>query len=871
MAVALAPRGRAGAVRRASPLAALVLVLALAVPAPAAAEGPREPRLSAAPGDLRLETDRPVAGERERLHAARGALEATTAALGALRSEAEVSRALALSWLRRVRDLEARSRKDGFDAAEADRTHVLLVGDLQGARAALGEELTVLDEGTTVVAVPDVSDAPLRDPELDRERDELAASARQLRELEGVLRWELATARRDAVVSMNRMRLRLLPLLSPAKRASLRGAGPEAISQAGREASQILLELRYHRHALPRLAEARLAAAGRDPLSVAVGALKLLLLLAVFRWWRRRADGVLRNLQARLRESGSGAARGAWSFVWVVHRVRRPLEWLALVAILSRSAAVSEIPELGYVVLVLLWALGGWLGMKLLDAAAARRGDTEATAALRWKSLRLVGLTGVALGLLLSVAERSVGRGTLYGWLGLAAWLVVPPIVVILVAWWRPIVFSRLRVRENRGALLDGVVARADGISSFPAAAVGGLWLVLEGAVRFLGEQAERIEPVRRVLTWLFRREVERKEAARLESDELPPLADERRASLAPERRGESIIDGYAREELDLARDLLAREGGSTIAIVGERGIGKSTFLERLAAAGGWEAPLRVSCRPDGFDGLVADLSAAAGMEGKPGAEKLAGHLRDRRPRVVCVDDVQRIVRPVIGGLADVDRLLALARTTGPSTSWVLAIGKPGYGYLERARGGRVTFDRVLKLDPWSTEQIAQLVRERTREAGIEPGFDELVATRGGEDLSAEARRERTEKDYYALLADASGGNPAVALHAWRESLRQRPGSGEVVVRLPDVPGAEDLDDLPISFFFILRAILQLELASEADVARSTDIRAPDVADALRLARVRGVVESIGDRTRITLRWYRAVTQSLRRRHLVAF
>lgn len=842
----------------------------------AASRQAEEERRRAEEAVRRAETEgaRLAAEERVRLLAAKEALAGAEAELRKQREVAEAAREQALGWIRRVRELEARSVLDGDREADADRAYERLVGDLTAVRADLRAALDDLtSDRSRVPAAPPPADFQLPDPALDALRAELAATGERLRLLEDGLRWERVAMERDAMESMNQVRLRLLELATPAKRAALRGFGPTGVRQGLRELNQIALELRYHRYWLPRVAGARLQAARSAPLPELVGLVELAALVLLFRWWRRRADRVLLELQRhfRGRRPAGPLDRAGWSLAWYLRRVRAPLEWLVLTLVLARFRTAAEVPEVGYLLLVVAWALAGWLVMRLLDAVAARQGESgEGTAALRWRSLRLSGATVVGLGLLLSVAERSVGRGALYGWITTAAWLVVLPILVVLVAWWRPVIFSRIRTREARGALLEGVLARAEGLAAYPAAAVGGVWLLAEGVGAFLSRQLRGLTAARRVLAWLFRRELERQAAARVHRVEAEPLPEAPRQALRPEAPGAERVEAFARKEL--ARVLeLAGQKGSLIAVVGERGLGKTSLLDRVLADPAAAGALRVTTRPGTFDDLVADLAAASGLEPGASAARLAEHLRELRPPLVCVDDLQRIVRPVIGGLADVDRLLGLARAVGPATSWVAAVGTPGYGYLERAREGRVTFDEVVRLPPWTVDEISALVRARTRQAGLAPSFEELMVSRPGEMVSGESRRDRTERDYYGLLWDQAGGNPAVALHLWGESLGLRPGTDEVLVRLPDAPGPDDLEDQPLAFFFVLRAVLQLELASERDVARCTDLRQADVADALRVARTRGLVEPAGDRLRVSLHWYRAATQSLRRRHLVAF
>src|SRR5690606_2839734 len=99
-----------------------------------------------------------------------------------------------------------------------------------------------------------------------------------------------------------------------------------------------------------------------------------------------------------------------------------------------------------------------------------------------------------------------------------------------------------------------------------------------------------------------------------------------------------------------------------------------------------------------------------------------------------------------------------------------------------------------------------------------------------------------TEASYHRLLWDASGGNPGVALHMWREALRVAE-DGEVVVSFHTGPDARQLAALPLDVVLVLRSVLRLERVALDDVATSTQIPLRSVQDTVHFARSRGYVE----------------------------
>jgi len=148
------------------------------------------------------------------------------------------------------------------------------------------------------------------------------------------------------------------------------------------------------------------------------------------------------------------------------------------------------------------------------------------------------------------------------------------------------------------------------------------------------------------------------------------------------------------------------------------------------------------------------------------------------------------------------------------------------------------------------------------------PSFERLVVPRQVR-TSPVSEEKRTKRDFYRILRDYSEGNPGVALQSWRDSLYRRPDGQTIYVRLFSGPTAGQLEDLPATFYFVLRTVVQLDLAVEEDLVSCTDLSPAEVADALRATRVHGYIDGNGHLFEIDLHWYSAIIRILRRKHLL--
>lgn len=806
-------------------------------------------------------------------------------------AELDVRNEAVLGWRRRVSELTAPGHLEG--ASAVDEAYIALRVTLRHARQLLAD--TLGSTGQSAERVPRAGADPLVDLPSDADRSvaveqriTVTAKARELIRAEQALEAEEARQLMSEVETLNRLRLELLGSLSAEKRDSILGFGPAGWDQAVAEVWQVVLTARYHLHAAfdwfaaIRSGDRR----GRSAWLAFVLVLKWALPIGLFVWSRRRADGVLdrwlreRRQQTRTRRDGDWfEVDYAERLVEFLRRVRRPLEWLLLVGLVTWliPAEMKDLLEVRLLSRVLLWVFGGLFVVLAIDALASAdvlRSSVPATARLRLRSLRLVGRAIVAFGLPLSLSDLLVGQGTVYSWVFSSCWFVAVPLLFVIVSWWRPYIFERFTRMRKPNAFESWVLAQrsptansfASALSSV-AAVAGGVYLFVLGTWRIVRSRVLTFELTRRLLAYLFRRDLSKKARAAPDRAYTPLAADVFRA-LGPEVANVNPVRSAADAQVQAVVDRIKGAGGGAIAIVGERGSGKTTLIERIVS----QCPdlVAVTCDADGLPGLRVQLTRALGLSPTTTLELAAQRLDERvGERALLIDDAQYLIRPMMGGLAAFDGVLELFRRYSRNSTWVLAFDEAIWRFIERSRGKQPLFDEVIRLSAWSEDAIVRLITQRNEAAGLEPDFNHLAIDlpTDADEIDIREAVRRTEASYYRLLWDYASGNPGVALHFWRRSLGVG-ASGQVLVRLFDAPQTAQLDALPDSSAFVLRAIIQLGWAAPEDIARVTSLPIAQVEDALRYGNQHGCFELDGERYRVNWDWFRAVTRLLERRHL---
>ncbi len=842
-------------------------------------EAQRQLALKAA-REARTEAERLVATEQAHLLEVDHAQVLFDQALGKARGDLAARQEETLGWQRRVSDAIAGTPQD------ADRTYDELRHALRGSRDALSSALD--DLSSPASGVPQPGPDALADLQIEidttapsKEREHVVAEAARLGALETKLRADRTSALLIEIDTLNRERLGMLDSLSPEKRGAITGFTAAGLDQAASELRQLSLILRYHKHVIIRfvvsLRHPSRTIVGRTLFGSVLTLLEWIAVIGGFFWWRRRSPVLLSIWRKRVLDDDRHARLAVPSFagraLGFVLQVHRPLESLLLLLMLTwlLPAEVHAILEVKVALTIVTWTVGAAF---VVDAINALAGGTPVSggagidiAKLRLRSLRLVARVVVVFGLILVISSMLVGHGTIYQWVFSTCWLASVPILLVLVQWWKNVVFLRLERVRKKTTFQQWVLAHSKGWMSFVAATAGGVHLFVSGTVRGVRTWVGKFDIYRKVLAYLFRREMDKLVADR-EPIVAAHLPDDTFLSLGPETPSEAWIRTDLEDDLKKLSARIASRKGGIIVIVGGRGMGKTRTLKKLHD----DAPdvVQIQTPSGGLDAFRRAFAERTGGNEDATLEELASAFEASPAPAFFVDDIHRLVQPVMGGLAAFDELLAILSAHSEHTTWVLSLDSVLWLFLERSRGARPLFDEVVRLRPWREPEIIELLAARTAQAGVTPSFDGLL-----ERLRANAdeidRREALEKraaDYYRLLWDHGGGNPGVVLHVWRRSLGLGP-EGTVCVKLFQALDSSDLERLPDHTVFVLRAILQLAPADPEDIAKATMVRPAEVNDALRYGEARGYIAEQDGRYQVTWTWFRAVTLFLQRRHLL--
>jgi hypothetical protein len=669
----------------------------------------------------------------------------------------------------------------------------------------------------------------------------------------------------DDVRDLYAVRLRLLDYLTPGLHLEVMGTDVTGMSAFGLELQFIGEQMRFRALNLPAAAEEFWRRIQIAPLPVLWKFVKFLLIIIVFRWWRQWLPETLRRMHISLAEirPRSAAIVRKIRMVWYIGQVRKPLEWMLLAEVLF---SMADMPGVNFIIeivsVIVHWILLGWFSVSLLNAVAARgdAGLTGEDAAVRLKSLRLIAAWLVLLGLGLSLAESLAGIATLHAWVWRLYQVLALPVLIVLLSWWRQPIFERLsRVSESTDTVNE-LLEHRNGVRSYRNAARGGAWLIANALRRAIMRQVLRVGGDQGIGLTSSSADA----STESQQAERRPIAEETRTALLS---GESGYERHARPERRRIVSRVASNPAGIVAVVGERGVGKSMFLRSL------RKPLDdriviVDARAGTYDELMSALGAELEIDDVT-PQSLTDRLIDTETRIVAIDSVHRLVRPVIGGQAELIKLKSLIENTQAKVLWLFSVDCYAWQFLKRARADQSTINEVVELPAWSEEQLGQLLDQRNEEAGIEPDFSKVTVPDEFMVTTLDSAEARSKASLYRMLWMQSAGNPVIALQLWADCLYYDEDD-RLVAGTPWQQVTRDLDTAMQSVLLVLRSIALAEEITKDDITDNLRLPAGAVSSAIHYCQSRDWIEEYAGRYRLNMNWFRTITRVLTRQNLLA-
>ena len=187
-----------------------------------------------------------------------------------------------------------------------------------------------------------------------------------------------------------------------------------------------------------------------------------------------------------------------------------------------------------------------------------------------------------------------------------------------------------------------------------------------------------------------------------IDHEEGQPVSEQQRESLL---NNPGATDGkYARQELQDLIQVIRQDAGGTIAIVGERGGGKTIFVKRAMEKSD-HSFLMVDCPVGGdFEDYRRELIESLGLpETEVSIEAINKKIEELGIKVIVIDNIHRLARPALGGQVELTKISDFVLQLGNDIFHIVLVDKFAWQYLRRVRAKRLILEQVVKLPPWTS------------------------------------------------------------------------------------------------------------------------------------------------------------------------
>lgn len=270
-----------------------------------------------------------------------------------------------------------------------------------------------------------------------------------------------------------------------------------------------------------------------------------------------------------------------------------------------------------------------------------------------------------------------------------------------------------------------------------------------------------------------------------------------------------------------------ARSGDrrSSLLVVGDRGAGKRTLVNRVRAELHGGLPVRwLSLGPHLADEarLATAIAYAADVPQTDDFRTLASLLQQTGTRqAIVLENTEQIFLRTPEGLARVQAFLDLLRATDDHILWVVLIVSPTATLLETCLRLSLYFSQVVRLTPERGAFLEDMLRARHRVSGMGLRFRARrppVVERLRRPFASADVLDDPAEEWFTDLAKISAGNLQQALTYWQLAARANQSGTEITVRpLPRARGRA-LTQLSLPQRLVLATLVQHGALTEAQI-----------------------------------------------------
>lgn len=269
----------------------------------------------------------------------------------------------------------------------------------------------------------------------------------------------------------------------------------------------------------------------------------------------------------------------------------------------------------------------------------------------------------------------------------------------------------------------------------------------------------------------------------------------------------------------------------STLAVVGEKGSGKSTFLNLTLQSELVESkPVQIEIRDTIWSEqhlvhLFCDKLDISGAESVQDIINAINNWNSRK--VINIESIQNCFVRNLNGYEAIEKLCYLISETKRQVFWVVSCSRYAWRFLDKTVQLSEYFTHLTTTDVLNADEIKKVILNRHRSSGYTLHFEassDMLKSRSYRRLmdQEEKAQEYLQENYFKKLTELAEGNASVAMIFWIRSIREFDDT-YCYVRPLEFTSVEMIEDLGSQVLFNLAAFVLHDTLTDVQLSMVMD------------------------------------------------
>ncbi|WP_371186769.1 ATP-binding protein [Thalassotalea maritima] len=605
------------------------------------------------------------------------------------------------------------------------------------------------------------------------------------------------------------------------------------------------------------------------PMDIFKQVLIIIIALYVFINWRRWAIQGLpqwrQNILA-VRPRTSARIKVARA-IWYLEQTRQPLEWLIFFYVIINALKLFQLPLLINVLqTIVFWLCLTSFAYTFLSKVIQRgkQNVLRNISSAQSVSLKTVIWWAGLFKLVTALTELVITKTTILGWLSTLFLTLLIPVYVFFIQSWRDDFFNYVDQERDAPQIVHSLLKNRRGIKGFLAAGFAFIFALYFSLSKKFLNLISKVESGRRITTEIYRKKLLNDNAQLIEDSKNMANLNEGVSDLLIHGNGEhvaSIIEPLVEKIMAMVE----QKERSHIAVIGERGIGKSHLLQTLTER--HPKSLMLSCSED-FNDIIEQLKQQLNLDTEQSkSSDVMAAVKEQGIDLILLDNCHRLLTPEVSGQREMRRLYGWITDFKGQALWILSFDRSSWTLLNALGIASGFYASSIQMHSWSEEQICELFDQRCQQAGIDVDYSKLSIPKQLVDIEEDDFEARNKYGILRIIWGYAEGNPAIACRTLAQALKV--DNKNVIAQIPLYPDNKIIEQFEINTLLVLRVICQFGRCSVNDIVKNLRLHGLVVNSAIAACVAQGILEQVAGRYQITWLWFRPVSKYLARQNLL--